>query len=424
MKKSFRRLLAAAIVAGSLFTASPADAEVKTYEAIGEYYMSDFETFDVAQQRAKKRAEQAACEQAGVFVKSYSRSVNSKLVEDEIIAMTSGILKVINVQFQREYADNTTLIRATIKAQIDSDDIGKWNDLDANQRNDLISQYEALRKAYDEQEKQLAELRGQAEKAATQEERKRITQEFVAEDKIFLSNQKAEEATTLWKNKDYSGAIKLCNEALKLNQNNSIAYGQRGTAYLALQNYGQALVDFNKAIELNPNFAVMYNNRGVVYNNLQNYGQALVDYNKAIELDPKLAYAYTNRGFVYNKLQNYGQALVDFNKSIDLDSNFARAYADRGNVYYKLQNYGQALVDYNKAIELDPKDALTYNNRGTTYFELQNYGQALVDYNKAIKLDPNNAVAYACRGLCYQKLGENAKAQADFAKAKQLGFNG
>ena len=424
MKKSFRRLLAAAIVAGSLFTASPADAEVKTYEAVGEYYMSDFETFDVAQQRAKKRAEQAACEQASVFVKSYSRSVNSKLVEDEIIAMTSGILKVINVQFQREYADNTTLIRATIKAQIDSDDIGKWNDMNANQRNDLISQYEALRKAYDEQEKQLAELRGQAEKATTQEERKRITQEFVAEDKIFLSNQKTEEATKFWKNKDYSGAIKLCNEALKLNQNNSIAYMRRGAVYESLQNYGQALVDFNKAIELDPNNAKAYTNRGNVYSSLQNYGQALVDFNKAIELDPNYAKAYTNRGIVYASLQNYGQALVDFNKAIELDPKYAAAYTNRGNVYASLQNYGQALVEYTKAIELDSNNAYAYNNRGFVYASLQNYGQALVDYNKAIELDPKYAKAYNNRGRCYQKLGEDAKAQADFAKAKQLGFNG
>ena len=73
-------------------------AEVKTYTGKGEYYMSDYETPHVAQERAKQRAEQDACEQAGVYVKSFSRMKNFQVVEDEVIAMTNGILKIIDVQ--------------------------------------------------------------------------------------------------------------------------------------------------------------------------------------------------------------------------------------------------------------------------------------------------------------------------------------
>ena len=36
--------------------ANVANAEVRTYEGIGEYIMSDFETPDIAKQRAKIRA--------------------------------------------------------------------------------------------------------------------------------------------------------------------------------------------------------------------------------------------------------------------------------------------------------------------------------------------------------------------------------
>ena len=49
------------------FVFSPfAFAEERTYEGVGEYVMSDFETPDIAKQRAKSRAEQNAVEQAGV----------------------------------------------------------------------------------------------------------------------------------------------------------------------------------------------------------------------------------------------------------------------------------------------------------------------------------------------------------------------
>ena len=124
--------------------------------------MSDFETFEVAQQRAKQRAEQNACEKAGVYVKSFSRTKNFELVDDEVITMTNGILKIVDVQYHRENFDNnTTLIRATVKADINSDDVLKWLNKDGQEKSTLIAQNEALRKANEEQERQIAELKRQ-----------------------------------------------------------------------------------------------------------------------------------------------------------------------------------------------------------------------------------------------------------------------
>ncbi len=62
---------------------SIACAEIMTYEGTGEYVMSDFETPDIAKQRAKVRAEQNAAEQAGVYVQSYTRTINSIVDTDE-----------------------------------------------------------------------------------------------------------------------------------------------------------------------------------------------------------------------------------------------------------------------------------------------------------------------------------------------------
>ncbi len=63
-----KKLLAELLIVAGLLTASVVHAEVRNYTGVGEYYMSDFETPNVAQQRAKQRAEQHACEQAGVYV--------------------------------------------------------------------------------------------------------------------------------------------------------------------------------------------------------------------------------------------------------------------------------------------------------------------------------------------------------------------
>ena len=64
IKKSFRKMMATAFAAGTFAVMPLVSAEVKEYEGVGEYVMSDFETPDVAKQRAKARAEQNAMEQA------------------------------------------------------------------------------------------------------------------------------------------------------------------------------------------------------------------------------------------------------------------------------------------------------------------------------------------------------------------------
>ena len=81
------------------FISTYAFAEERTYEGVGEYVMSDFETPDIAKQRAKSRAEQNAVEQAGVYVDSYTKSVNAIVVRDEITVITSGILRVMETKY-------------------------------------------------------------------------------------------------------------------------------------------------------------------------------------------------------------------------------------------------------------------------------------------------------------------------------------
>ena len=48
IKKSLRKMIAAAFAAGSFAVMPLVSAEVKEYEGFGEYVMSDFETPDVA----------------------------------------------------------------------------------------------------------------------------------------------------------------------------------------------------------------------------------------------------------------------------------------------------------------------------------------------------------------------------------------
>lgn len=286
MKKSLRKILAAALIAGSLFATSPVDAEVRTYEGTDEYIMSEFETIDIAKQRAKQKAERAAQEKAGVFVESNTEVVNMMVTKDEVRTMTGGILKVVDVQYQlTPLADGKSLIvRATVKADIDTDDINKWLNRDTGERSELVAQNMELQKAIAAQDEQIAELKRQLE--AKPKDAEKISEQFAAEDKIFRSNQLLTEASKFYYNGDLNGALSRCTQAIELNPDNATAYSIRGAIYYRLNNFNGAVADFNKAVELNPGDYRSFYNRGLANVKLKDYRRAEQDFSRALELNP------------------------------------------------------------------------------------------------------------------------------------------
>ena len=402
----FRRCFIALI--GMIFALNAAVAHAEIYTGEGSYVMSKAETLEVACERAKADAMRNATEKAGVYVKSYSRSKNFELEEDIIETMTANILKLVeNPHFDMPEKVNNLegiLIHVIVKVQIDDSDITRWLNKSEQEKSTLVSQMEALRKAYDEQARIIEDLKRQL--ANNPQDTKKITQEFADADKIFLSNQKVEEGWNIYSKGDFNGAKNLFDSAVQLNPNNAGAYFGRGTSYDDLGQEEHAIADYTKAIELKPNYAKAYNNRGNAYQDINQYERAIQDYNKAIELNLNYDYAYNNRGVAYDNLGQYERAIQDYDKAIQLNPNYTNAYLNRGVAYRHLNQYERAILDYNKTIELNPKYDIVYNNRGWVYYCMKNYHQALKDFEKALELNPNNMQAKNNLKLCYEALGK------------------
>ena len=149
----FRRCFIALI--GMIFALNAAVAHAEIYTGEGSYVMSEGENLGVSKERAKADAMRNATEKAGVYVKSYSRSKNFELEEDIIETMTANILKLVeNPHFDMPEKVNNLegiLIHVIVKVQIDDSDITRWLNKSEQEKSTLVSQMEALRKAYDEQ---------------------------------------------------------------------------------------------------------------------------------------------------------------------------------------------------------------------------------------------------------------------------------
>ena len=390
--KNLRRLIAASLVVGSLTFMPVTNAEIQTYTGVGEYIMSDFETPEIAKQRAKQYAERNAQEQAGVYVSSYSRVENFKLAEDEIITMTNGILSVTNVKYDiitiPEHAG--IVYRATIQANIDTDRVDEWLSKGVGERSELVAKNQALQKAIDDQEKQIADLKKQLEKVKNGKDEEKIKTQFEAADKIFLSNQKLQEGDEQFR-WDNDLALTFYNEAIDLNPNNGAAYFSRGCVYIEFQQYSEAADDFNKALSLNINSATLYNNLGYALTELQQYDRAKTYLNKAVSLNPKYSEAYNNLGHLYIKLQKYNEALNYLKKAESMNTASDNIYANLGIAYFELQDYENALYNLDNSIELNSNIPYTLRLRAKCYRMLGNEQQANIDDERAEGLENGTA---------------------------------
>ena len=336
IKKSLKKLITASMIAGSMtltpviddvnidFTFMPAaHAEIKTYTGVGEYLMSDFETPEVAKQRAKARAEQNAQEQAGVYVSGFTKVNNMQVTEDEVIVITSGIMSVTEVSYEKRFGtDDTTIFTATIKANINTDDVNKWLEKGVQERSAIAAQNKELQEALEKQNKLIEELKKQLADKNPNTDMSKLKEEFANVDNDFLSNQKVESGNRAYFNGNYQGAISEYSQAIELNSGNAIAYRNRGTSYANLKKYAHSAEDFTKVIELEPSNASGYIGRGAAYIYLTKYNSAISDLTKAIELNPNDSMAYYNRGICYQAIGNTDRAQADYNKARSMGLNF------------------------------------------------------------------------------------------------------
>lgn len=371
---------------------SVAHAEIKTYTGIGEYVMSDFETPDIAKQRAKQYAERNAQEQAGVYVNSYTKVENFKVTEDEIITMTNGILSVNDVKYEVvplvEYGG--IVYRATIQASIDTSKVDEWISKGANERSELVEKNRELQKAIDEQDKQIAELKKQIENIKTDKEEENLKAQFEEADKVFLSNEKVKEGNEqfIW---DNDRALSLYNEAIELNPQNGVAYFNRGLVYIEFQDYSAAAEDFDKAVSLNINSAILYNNFGYALTELGKYNRAETCLKKSVEMDPNYSYSYNNLGYLYIKLKKFNIALDYLKKAESMNTASDKIYANLGKAYFGLQDYENALYNLDNSIELNANIPETLRLRAKCYRILGSYNLAEVDEERATALENGTA---------------------------------
>lgn len=424
-------------------------AEVKMYTATGVDYGNEYESQEIVKLRARDKAIKNATKQAGVYLKTYSRSINNELTDDEVLAITSNAYEVVGEvrynQTVKQVTDEITLIiwEATVDVNVDAGEITKWGKREDRERSTLISQTRESQILSEENDRKVEDLRHRSQNVSDDAGRAQLQTQFEQADNEFLSNQKVEEGTRLAYQQKFDEAIKLYTEAIELKSDNAAAYNARGNIRNAVamnkifiennssvgeQYRKEAIDDLNRAIQLKPDYSEAYGNRGFVYYMAKDYPAAKKDFDRAIELDPTNAQNYIYRSVYWRQVaKDTNRGLADLNKAAELNPTNSTVYFYRAVIYLSdLKDYSKALDDFTRAIELEKQDSLLamyHNFRAGIYKELKRYDEAIADYTRAIELEKTDGAKvmhYFKRAELYRELKNFSAAIADYTRMIDL----
>ena len=164
-------------------------------------------------------------------------------------------------------------------------------------------------------------------------------------------------------NKARTRTIARCSAILKLRSEDSGAYLDRGTAYLAISRRDQAISDFSEARRVNSQCAPEASlHIGRAYLGKKEYGLAFAAFEEA---------------------RLMGEARLE-EMGFNIDAFYAEAYGSRGTDHFKSKNYELAVDDFRSVLKHIPDDPCAYYDLGRAHLALKNHLSAIENFRGAL----------------------------------------
>jgi serine/threonine-protein kinase len=178
---------------------------------------------------------------------------------------------------------------------------------------------------------------------------------------------------------DLDDAIKMCQEALRLDPNFARAHYTLGRCYI---HHGQG------------------------YGGYDYFELAEAALTRALELDPQLAGARLQMVYVYLNRGEKDRALADLADVRRERPHDPTVFIVAGLLYRLNGLYDKALRQYDKLLELNPKDIVIASyNRGRLYTYRHEYDLAIAEFQKARAVEPDHPLIKTFQAVTYFNMG-------------------
>jgi hypothetical protein len=114
---------------------------------------------------------------------------------------------------------------------------------------------------------------------------------------------------------------------------------------------------FSHAVKVTQNNWLAYNNLAVAFGDQNRWLEAIDTYKQAVKIKPDYSTAYGNLGFAYGSLGRWPEAIDAYNQAIKINSRYAKAYYSLGLIYLFTGDKNSAMAEYNTLKSLNPQFA-------------------------------------------------------------------
>lgn len=225
----------------------------------------------------------------------------------------------------------------------------------------------------------------------------------------------------------YYKDLELCEETIRTDPTNAVAYGAKGYALLELGRLQEALASLDEAIRLKPTYASAYFNKGKTLALMGRREESLTAIDEAIRLNAanddnswQMPIFYQTKGYVLRTLGRYEEALSAFKETIRFDPTISTSHSGLSDILHSLGRYEEAARGAEEAIRLDRNNIAAYRYKGNALLGLERYEEAIATFNRVIAFEPGSVEAYCNKGKALAGARKLQEALATYNRALQL----
>jgi tetratricopeptide (TPR) repeat protein len=211
-------------------------------------------------------------------------------------------------------------------------------------------------------------------------------------------NQLLDEGYTLTDHGLLGAALKIFEQATKLDENNAEAWMMQGTIMGELGNVQDALTCLDKAISVDTEYADSHYVKCKLLLSLNQLKEAEASGRKAVQLDSEFGEAWLVLTGIYGQSKRLEEAELCCKKAIEY---LPESIEAKSNLAFLLKLKGKntrAILLYQEILILDPTNSQNIYNLGAASQEQGKTNEAEHYYLQAIKLNPDFADAYSALG--------------------------
>jgi tetratricopeptide (TPR) repeat protein len=209
----------------------------------------------------------------------------------------------------------------------------------------------------------------------------------------------------------YDDAVASAEEAILLNNNNSMAHAVHAWALDFQKDYLKAESAIKRAIEIDPNnglahayyVEILVDSYTDGVGGFENIDKAIDQSQQAMALAPGTLETYRARGYILEATANYQEAIGEYQSAVDMNPNIADLHLALGRNYRVLGIYDKAVEEFTLAITLNPGDPTPYLMISRTYATVGEYAKAMQYAETAVTNAPTDTSLRGNLGVMYYR---------------------